>query len=757
MLTHKKQISCKFWGLGSDGTVGANKNSIKIIGANTPLYTQAYFEYDTKKSFGITRRHLRFGEEPIRSSYLVKEADFIACHNQSFLKQYDILSELKEGGTFLLNCRWKPEELEAGLPAAVKRMLAEKQANFYILDANAIARELGLGSHASMVLQAAFFRLADIIPVAEAVEYMKKAAEKSFAKKGETVVRMNLAAIDRGIAGAVRVEVPDAWRFCREEEKETASDLPPFIAEILKPCNAQKGDTLPVSTFLGYEDGTMPMGTTAYEKRGIAMQVPVWNPEACIQCNRCAYVCPHAVIRPYLLGEDEKRKAPADFVTTAAKGAEEYAFSLQISEMDCTGCGSCAASCPMGGKALKMETVERELSVTPAWEYGLKITDKNRFPVNTVKGSQFRQPLCEFSGACAGCGETPYAKLLTQLFGDRMYWVNATGCSQAWGAAMPSIPYTVNREGRGPAWSNSLFENNAEFGLGMLLSMKQQRSKVKSWVEELKTESTVAEAAEAWLAAFEDVEKSRAASDHLTEILEQARLSGRAGELREQILRHRDQLAKKTVWMYGGDGWAYDIGFGGLDHVVASGENVNIFVVDTEVYSNTGGQSSKATPLGAVAQFQAAGKKTAKKDLGRMMMAYGNCYVASVAMGADPNQLIRAILEAEAYPGPSLIIAYAPCINHGIKAGMDQVQAEMKRAVEAGYWPLYRYNPLNEARPFTLDSKPPTRKYREFLEGEVRYASLEKAFPANAEAYFARAEQLAEKRYEEYRKMDGRE
>ena len=753
-LSHKKMVSCKFWGLGSDGTVGANKNSIKIIGNNTDQYTQAYFEYDTKKSFGITRSHLRFGEEPILSSYLVKEADFVACHNQSFLGKYDIISELKPGGTFLLNCRWTPEELEQKLPGEVKRGLAEKQAKLYIIDANTIARNLGLGDHASMVLQAAFFRLADIIPMEEATAYMKKAAEKSFAKKGEQVVQMNLAAIDQGMSHVTAVAIPQDWQNCADSPKAEDDNVPDFIRNILRPCNAQKGDNLPVSAFIGYEDGTMPLGTTAYEKRGIATRIPVWEPAACIQCNRCSFVCPHAVIRPYLLDEKESANAPEGFVSVPAKGAKEYTFSLQVSDMDCTGCGSCVSSCPMSGKALRMEPVTGELSLTPAWEYGLTITEKNVFKAETVKGSQFRQPLCEFSGACAGCGETPYAKLLTQLYGDRMYWANATGCSQAWGAAMPSIPYTVGKQGRGPAWSNSLFENNAEFCLGMYLSVKQQRGKARAWIEELKglvptLETPITE----WLETFADVNASMPASEKLAAALDNCTLTGHANELKTLILRHREHLAKQPVWMYGGDGWAYDIGFGGLDHVIAMGEDINILVVDTEVYSNTGGQSSKATPLGAVAQFQAAGKKSGKKDLGKMMMAYGNCYVASVAMGADPNQLLKAITEAEAYPGPSLVIAYAPCINHGIKAGMDQVQAEMKRAVDSGYWPLYRYNPANREHPFTLDSKAPTVSYQEFLEGEVRYASLHKTFPENARALFTQAEADAKARYESYRKM----
>ena len=753
-LEQKGMVSCKFWGLGSDGTVGANKNSIKIIGNNTNQYTQAYFEYDTKKSFGITRSHLRFGSQPILASYLVKDADFVACHNQSFLNKYEIVSELKQGGTFLLNCRWTAAELDEKLPAKVKRGLAEKNAKLCIIDANAIANRLGLGDHASMVLQAAFFSLADIIPMDEAIGYMKAAAEKTFAKKGEAIVQMNLAAIDEGVQGVTVVEVPQCWKNAEDAPAAPDKAAPDFIEKILRPCNALQGDDLPVSTFIGYEDGTMPLGTTAYEKRGIATRLPVWDAAACIQCNRCSFVCPHAVIRPYLLNEAEAAAAPESFVTVSAKGTKGLQFSLQISDMDCTGCGSCVASCPMNGKALRMERVERELTVTPEWEYGLTITEKNAFRAETVKGSQFRQPLCEFSGACAGCGETPYAKLLTQLYGDRMYWANATGCSQAWGAAMPSIPYTVNKQGRGPAWSNSLFENNAEFSLGMYLSVKQQRYKTRAWLEELQgIEPMLEEAIGEWLEAFNDFNASLPASEALLAALEGMDLTDRAGELQKLILRHREHLAKQPVWMYGGDGWAYDIGFGGLDHVIAMGEDINILIVDTEVYSNTGGQSSKATPLGAVAQFQAAGKKTGKKDLGKMMMSYGNCYVASVAMGADPAQLLKAITEAEAYPGPSLVIAYAPCINHGIKAGMDHVQDEMKRAVDAGYWPLYRYNPAKETGKFVLDSKEPTMSYQEFLAGEVRYASLHRTFPLNAETLFAQAEQEAKARYEGYRKL----
>ncbi|HIU43351.1 MAG TPA: pyruvate:ferredoxin (flavodoxin) oxidoreductase [Candidatus Ventrousia excrementavium] len=758
-LDQQGMVSCKFWGLGSDGTVGANKNSIKIIGENTDMYTQAYFEYDTKKSFGITKSHLRFGKHPILSTYLVRQADFIACHNQSFLYKYDIVQELKPGGTVLLNCHWSADEVEQHLPASIKRILAERKARLFIIDANAIAQEIGLGNRISMVLQSAFFKLANIIPQDDAARYMKAAAEKSFRKKGEKIVQLNWTAIDRGAGSVVEVPVPESWRTCPDDAPAAQDDAPDFIKNILRPINAQKGDDLPVSTFVGYEDGTMPMGTTAYEKRGIATQIPVWDPQQCLQCNRCSYVCPHAVLRPYLLDEAEAAAAPAGFAMAQAKGpgAEKYRYSLQISEMDCTGCGSCVSCCPASGKALRMEPVERELTVTDAWRYGLTVTEKPVFDVSTVKGSQFKRPLCEFSGACAGCGETPYAKLLTQLFGDRMYWANATGCSQAWGAAMPSIPYTVNQQGKGPAWSNSLFENNAEFSLGMALSVKQQRRRVRQAVEQLDSLTDALHAPIArWLETFDDIHASADASDALADALAQAELSGEAAVLRDRILQQRDQLAKKTIWMYGGDGWAYDIGYGGLDHVIALGEDVNVFVIDTEVYSNTGGQSSKATPLGAVAQFQASGKKSAKKDLGKMMMSYGNCYVASVAMGADMNQLVKAVTEAEAFPGPSVIVAYTPCISHGIKAGMDKVQQEMKWAVDAGYWTLYRYNPLAE-KPFTLDSKAPSLDYEDFLRGESRYSALDITFPENAKELFARAAEQARQRYESYAKMAERQ
>ncbi|MBR5429900.1 MAG: pyruvate:ferredoxin (flavodoxin) oxidoreductase [Firmicutes bacterium] len=757
-----RTTSCKFWGLGSDGTVGANKNSVKIIGDYTDMYAQAYFEYDTKKSFGITKSHLRFGHSPILSTYLVKQADFVACHNQNYLYKYDIVSELKPGGSFLLNCEWDEAQLEQHLPAAVKRGIAEKGAAFYIIDANRVARELGLGNHSSMVLQAAFFAISGVLPVADATRYMKDAVEKTFRKKGPEVVAMNVAAVDAGLREFRRVEVPESWLRAEEPPKEAAEDKrPAFIRNILEPLNDLHGDDLPVSAFRGYEDGTMPLGTTAYEKRGIATQLPTWDPTVCLQCNRCSYVCPHGVLRPYLLSADEAAAAPAGFQLTPAKGpaAQGLSFALQISRLDCTGCGSCVASCPAAAKgALKMEPVhdmDRDLT---CWEYGLNLSDKGDvFDPRTVKGSQFRQPLCEFSGACAGCGETPYAKLLTQLFGDRIYWANGTGCSQAWGSPMPSFPYCANRQGRGPAWSNSLFENNAEFALGMVLAVKQQRGRVKTQLTRLAALDIPAglkSAIDAWFASYDDIDRSLPASDALTAVLRSVELSGEAEELRQQVLLHRDQLSKKTVWMYGGDGWAYDIGYGGLDHVIATGEDINVFVIDTEVYSNTGGQSSKATPLGATAQFQAAGKKSPKKDLGRLMMGYDNCYVANVAMGADPNQLIKAITEAEAWPGPSLIVAYTPCISHGIKLGMDNVQEEMKRAVASGYWPLYRYNPAKPDHKFTMDSPEPTLDFQTFLRGETRYSALDITFPDNARRLFAEAERQAKARYFAYKKLE---
>ena len=753
-------IRCKFWGLGGDGTVGANHNTVRIINDNTDKFAQAYFEYDAKKSFGVTKSHLRFSDEPITSSYYVKAADFVACHNQSYITQYDIVDEIVEGGTFLLNCSWTGEELEAHIPAKVRRQIAEKNINFYVVDANKIAQELGLGSHTNTVLQASFFALMQVIPTEEALDMIKTATRKTYFAKGDDVVAKNVAAIDAGATQIVKVDVPASWKNAEDVcEAAATADVPAVVTGILEPINKQKGDDLPVSAFKGYEDGRIDLGLTAYEKRGIALKVPVWDSSKCIQCNKCALVCPHAVIRPYLLNDEEKANAPEGFETVPAMGAAAKGlhFSMQVSTYDCTGCGSCVACCPAKEKAISMEPVTLKEEQKTLWNYGLEISDKgDLFNPYTIKGSQFRQPLIEFSAACAGCGETPYAKLLTQLFGDRVYWANATGCSQAWGSPMPGIPYTTNKRGFGPAWTNSLFENNAELALGMFLSVKQQRLAQKTLVASY-LEETGSEAAKNWLEAFDDFDKSREATDALVAELEVRDLALREPTekdiLADKILARRDQLSKKCFWMFGGDGWAYDIGFGGLDHVVASGEDINVFVVDTEIYSNTGGQSSKATPLGAVAQFASSGKKSKKKDLGAIFQTYGNVYVAQVAMGADPNQLIKAVHEAEMHKGPSVIIAYTPCAAHGIKAGMANVQDEMKRAVDAGYWLLYRYNP-NEEKPMKLDSKEPSLDYEEFLEGETRYAALKRTFPEHAEALFKAAKEDSGVRYNKYKNME---
>ena len=757
-ITNEGTISCKFWGLGSDGTVGANKNSIKIIGDQTDKYCQAYFEYDTKKSFGITKSHLRFGDNPIRSTYLVKSADFVACHNQNYLTQYDIISELKPGGTFLLNCQWSVDELDQHIPAEIRRYIANNDIKFYIIDANKCSQEIGLGNRSNMVLQAAFFNLSQVIPVDDAVKHMKEAVKKTFAKKGEKIVNMNMEAVDAGINAPVKVEVPASWKDAQDAPAAEAKEVPAFITDILEPCNAQKGDSLPVSTFVDSKDGVMPLGTSRYEKRGIATALPVWDATKCIQCNQCSYVCPHAVIRPFLLDEQEVANKPAGFEVTDAKGKglEEYKYAMQVSTLDCTSCGVCVATCPKGGEAIKMVPVEDVDLDQTNWDYAMTITDKTESVDKfTVKGSQFYQPLLEFSGACAGCGETAYAKLLTQLFGDKMYFANATGCTQAWGAAMPSIPYCKNKEGKGVAWSNSLFENNAEFSYGMCLAVIHQRENVKIDVEKLQgmvaADSAEAAAIAKWFETYDDLDESAKATKELVAVLEDTKLTGEALEVAKTILDKKSHLAKKTMWMYGGDGWAYDIGYGGLDHVFAMGEDVNVLIVDTEVYSNTGGQSSKATPIGAVAQFQASGKKTQKKDLGRLMMTYDNVYVAQCAMGANPNQLMKAIKEAEAHKGPSIIICYAPCINHGIKRGMNNAQEEMKAAVESGYWNLYRWNP--EDKVLSLDSKEPSKDFMEFLRGEVRYSALDITFPANAKTLFAEAESSAKERYEYYKNL----
>lgn len=754
----KSVVSCKFWGLGSDGTVGANKNSIKIIGDNTDKYVQAYFEYDTKKSGGVTKSHLRFGDKPIRSAYLVTKADFVACHKASYIFTYDILSDVKPGGTFLLNCGWNTDELEEKLPASVKRCIAKNKIHFYIIDATAIAGKIGLGNRTNTVLQAAFFKLANILPIDDAKRYMKQAIFDTYHQKGENILNMNYAAVDKGADEIIEVNVPNCWKDISDDQTPATADLPDYIKNILIPVNAQKGDSLPVSAFAHAADGTVPLGTSKYEKRGTAIQVPRWNPDNCIQCNWCSYYCPHAAIRPFLLSSKEKKDAPGSYKTipSVGKGMDGFEFRVQIDPLDCTGCGSCAQVCPAKDKAIEMQPLDSQLDEQKNWDYSLSLSYKQN-PINkfTVKGSQFEQPLLEFSGACAGCGETPYMKLLTQLFGDRMILANATGCSQAWGAAAPCVPYTKNKDGHGPAFSNSLFENNAEFSLGMCLAVRQRREhlsiKIKSLLEQTQ-EQSLKTVLKNWLDGYNKAEDTRVRAEAV-ETSVRADRSETDRPLCEEILREKDQLIKKSMWMYGGDGWAYDIGFGGLDHVISTGEDVNILIVDTEVYSNTGGQSSKATPVGAVAQFAASGKKTNKKDLGAMVMSYGNVYVAQIAMGANPTQAVRVLREAEEYPGPSLIIAYAPCINHGIVKGMAYAQPEAKLAVNSGYWVLYHYNPMRKTQgenPFVLDSKEPSEPLSNFLDGEVRFAALKRTFPEQSKLLVKKAEQNAASRYRYY-------
>ncbi len=759
-------VACKFWGLGSDGTVGANKNSIKIIGDHTDKYIQAYFSYDSKKSGGITVSHLRFGDKPIRSTYLISHADFVACHNPAYVHLYDVTEDLKKGGTFLLNCQWKPEELDEKLPAKVKRDIATRKVNFYTIDAISIAREIGLGNRTNTVLQSAFFTLANIIPSEEAIGYMKKAAYKSFAKKGEAIVNMNYAAIDAGANAFTKIDVPAEWANAvdadtHEAELEGRKEVVDFVKNILKPVNAQKGDTLPVSAFVDAADGTFPQGTAAYEKRGVAVDVPNWNPENCIQCNFCSLVCPHATIRPIALTDAQAAEHP-DFKLLPMTGMPGYKFGITVSALDCLGCQSCVQICPgkKGEKALTMAPIAGQLQYQNAFDESYKYSDNAevlaKFKPETVKGSQFKQPLLEFSGACAGCGETPYAKLITQLFGDRMFIANATGCSSIWGGSAPSMPYTVNKKGHGPAWANSLFEDNAEFGLGMATAVNARRARLAETIKELSVaDCAPAEAKEAaleWLDGKDDAEKSKAAGEKLLAALNACSCNG---EKKQFILENSDLLTKKSMWIFGGDGWAYDIGFGGLDHAIASGEDINIFVFDTEVYSNTGGQASKSTPTGSVAKFAAAGKTMKKKDLAAIAMSYGYVYVAQVAMGADYNQCIKAITEAEKYHGPSIVIGYAPCINHGIKKGLGTSMLETKAAVAAGYWFNFRYNPelaLEGKNPFVLDSKEPTTSYKDFIKTETRYSSLGISFPERAEKLFDTAEQQAKDKYRALKK-----
>ena len=767
--TPKGTHSCKFWGLGADGTVGANKNSIKIIGDNTDMYAQGYFAYDSKKSGGLTVSHLRFGKTPIKSTYYISKADFVACHNPSYVDKYDIVDDLKEGGSFLLNCPWDTEELSERLPGKMKKILAERHINFYTIDGIKIGKEIGLGGRINTVLQSAFFKIADIIPADKAKELMKAAAKKSYMKKGQAIVDMNYAAIDRGMEDLKKVEIPADWANAVDnsvaDKAEGNGALVEYVNEILKPVNAYKGNKLPVSTFMDHVDGTAPNGSAAYEKRGIAVDVPEWNPENCIQCNRCAIVCPHAVIRPVAMTADELAKAPEGTKSLPMMGLKDLNFVMTVSTLDCTGCGACAQVCPgkKGAKALTMQSIDSQRSKQAVFDYALTLEDKpevhEKFKFTTVKGSQFKQPLLEFSGACAGCGETPYAKLVTQLFGDRMFIANATGCSSIWGASAPATPYTKNKKGYGPAWQNSLFEDNAEFGLGMALGQKAIRNRLIEYVEGIQKDTDSADlktACQNYLDTVTDSTSSRPATDALIAELEKNTEDAKVGELVKKTLVDKDELAKKSMWIFGGDGWAYDIGFGGLDHVIASGENVNILVFDTEVYSNTGGQASKATPVGSVAQFAAAGKAVKKKDLAAIAMSYGYVYVAQCAMGADNNQVLKAMVEAESYNGPSLVICYAPCINHGIKGGMGIAQLEEKKAVEAGYWNIFRYDPrlADEGKnPFMLDGKAPSASYRDFIMGEVRYNSLTRSFPERAEKLFEKAEKVATDKYAHLEKL----
>ncbi|NLW55999.1 MAG: pyruvate:ferredoxin (flavodoxin) oxidoreductase [Firmicutes bacterium] len=752
---------CKFFGLGSDGTVGANKNSIKIIGDNTDLYVQGYFVYDSKKSGGITISHLRFGKSPIQSPYLIDQADFIACHNPSYVTRYDILDGIKEGGSFLLNSPWTTEEMNEKLPAAMKQTIAKKKLKFYNIDAVKIAREVGLGGRINMIMQAAFFKIAQVIPFEEAVGYIKEAIKTTYGRKGDKIVNMNIQAVDRAIEALEEIKYPASWATDTTGAEIMEAEVPEYVENVIRPILRQEGDKLPVSAFAA--DGSVPVGTTKYEKRGIAVTIPQWNPDDCIQCNQCAFVCPHACIRPYLAKEEDLTAAPATFKTKAAIGKElaGYQYRLQVSPLDCTGCGNCVDICPSKKQPLTMVSLEECVDEEVANYDFAESLPKPDVKINpeTVKGSQFRQPLFEFSGACAGCGETPYVKLVTQLFGDRMLIANATGCSSIYGGSAPTCPYTVNEQGHGPAWANSLFEDNAEFGYGMNLAVEQRRTKLADLMNQalaLGVDGELKNAFTEWLAGKDQAETSRNAGDKIKALIDTA--AAQAGSELKEILTTiagmKDLYTKKSIWIIGGDGWAYDIGYGGLDHVLASGEDVNILVLDTEVYSNTGGQSSKATPTGAIAKFAAAGKNVKKKDLGLMAMSYGYVYVASIAMGADKNQTLKAIVEAERYQGPSLVIAYSPCINHGINMGKSQREAEL--AVKAGYWPLYRYNPelaLEGKNPFILDSKEPSASYQDFLKGEVRYASLAKLFPERAEVLFKQAEKEAKLRYEMYKRL----
>ncbi len=749
-------VSCKFWGLGADGTVGANKNSVKIIGDHTDKKVQAYFQYDSKKSGGVTISHLRFGDKPIKSTYYVKQANFVACHNEAYVHLYKMVEDVKPGGIFLLNCTWSDEELNTHLPATMKRYIAKNNIQFYTCDAVSIAKEIGLGARrTNSVLQAAFFKLADIIPIDEAAEYMKDAIKRTYGKKGEKIVNMNIAAVDKGIEMVHKVEYPATWAECPDDApmaKLVGRDKfhTDYMNDIMVPYSRMDADTIPVSTFVETANGALPAGTAAFEKRGIATDVPVWTKDNCIQCNQCAYVCPHAVIRPFAMDAEEAKGVDGDCMELKGKGCEGKFFTIGISALDCSGCGACAQVCPAPNKALNMVPVSDEVvkPLQAKYDYLFANVDEKELPFTGVKGSQFKQPLLEFSGACPGCGETPYAKLVTQLFGDRMFIANATGCSSIWGCSAPSTPYTVNKEGRGPAWANSLFEDNAEFGFGMAISMQARRNEMKTVVERLA--ATLGETATAWVDAMNDAEAAETTGKALVAACEGIAADN---EDAQYVLDNKEMLIKPSMWIFGGDGWAYDIGYGGVDHVLASGENVNVMVFDTEVYSNTGGQASKSTPIGAVAKFAASGKAVKKKDMVQIAMAYGYVYVAQIAMGADMNQALKAIKEAEAYDGPSLIIAYAPCINHGVKAGMNKAQEEMKHAVASGYWNLIRFNPdlAKEGKnPLSIDSKPATESYRDFIMGEVRYNSLTLKFPERAEELFTEAEKMSKERYDHF-------
>lgn len=750
--TPKGTTSCKFWGLGSDGTVGANKDSIKIIGDNTDMYAQGYFFYDSKKSGGITVSHLRFGSSPITSTYLINKANFVACHNPSYVTKYDMVQDIVPGGTFLLNCIWSPEELDKQLPAKMKRYIAENNINFYTINGIKIAEEVGLPGRASTILQSAFFTIANIIPVDKAIELMKKAVVKKFSKKGEAIVNANCNGIDRGSKEIVKIDVPESWKNAVDDEKELViptnrPEMKDFVKNILHPIDHLHGDDLPVSKFVDRADGVYPQGSAAFEKRGIAITVPEWDGTKCAQCNLCSMVCPHAVIRPVCLNEEEAKNAPEGTQLVKHKKTD-YQYAIIVSTLDCTGCGSCANVCPT--KSLTMKPIASQLKSQPVYDALSQIDAKPEVLTNNTIGVQYRKPYLEFSGACAGCGETPYAKLATQLYGDRMYIANATGCSSIWGGSAPSTPYTVDKKGHGPAWSNSLFEDNAEFGYGMMLAQKQIRERLAADAQVLLDTSVSAEA-QAWLDTYENAATNTEAADALIAALENAELDGEANDAKVDFLKDKDYAAKKYQFIFGGDGWAYDIGFGGLDHVIAQNQDVNIVVFDTEVYSNTGGQASKATPTGAVAKFAASGKVVKKKDLAQIAMSYGYVYVAQVAMGANAAQCLKAFQEAAAYNGPSLIICYAPCINHGIKMPFNQT--EQKKAVAAGYWNLFRFNPAlaeEGKNPFSLDSKAPTADYVEFIEGETRYSALKRSFPGKAEELFGIA---AENSIEKYNKL----